>query len=297
VTRIRKMMLEELQRRNYSSATIRAYINAVKQYAEYFHTSPDKLGPEHIRQFQLYMIKELRFAPHTVKQRSSALRFLYVRTLRRPQMLEHIPIPKTPAKLPKILSREEIARLIDGSSNLMHRAILMTVYSTGMRRSEVCSLKVSDIDSACSVIHIRNGKGGRDRDVPLSPKLLETLREYWRWMKPKTWLFPGYAKGWRADVPITDKAVWCACKKAAKNAGIDKRVTPHLLRHSYATHLLEAGADLRTIQLLLGHVELKHTVIYLHLSQRHLRAVANPIDEMQMSGPESARRNPTRKNR
>jgi integrase/recombinase XerD len=297
VTRIRKMMLEELQRRNYSSATIRAYINAVKQYAEYFHTSPDKLGPEHIRQFQLYMIKELRFAPHTVKQRSSALRFLYVRTLRRPQMLEHIPIPKTPAKLPKILSREEIARLIDGSSNLMHRAILMTVYSTGMRRSEVCSLKVSDIDSACSVIHIRNGKGGRDRDVPLSPKLLETLREYWRWMKPKTWLFPGYAKGWRADVPITDKAVWCACKKAAKNAGIDKRVTPHLLRHSYATHLLEAGADLRTIQLLLGHVELKHTVIYLHLSQRHLRAVANPIDEMQMSRPESARRNPTRKNR
>ena len=297
MTRIRKMMLEELQRRNYSSATIRAYINAVKQYAEYFHTSPDKLGPEHIRQFQLYMIKELRFAPHTVKQRSSALRFLYVRTLRRPQMLEHIPIPKTPAKLPKILSREEIARLIDGSSNLMHRAILMTVYSTGMRRSEVCSLKVSDIDSACSVIHIRNGKGGRDRDVPLSPKLLETLREYWRWMKPKTWLFPGYAKGWRADVPITDKAVWCACKKAAKNAGIDKRVTPHLLRHSYATHLLEAGADLRTIQLLLGHVELKHTVIYLHLSQRHLRAVGNPIDEMQMSGPESARRNPTRKKR
>jgi site-specific recombinase XerD len=291
------MMLEELQRRNYSSATIRAYINAVKQYAEYFHTSPDKLGPEHIRQFQLHMIKELRFAPHTVKQRSSALRFLYVRTLRQPQMLEHIPIPKTPAKLPKILSREEIARLIDGSSNLMHRAILMTVYSTGMRRSEVRSLKVSDIDSACSVIHIRNGKGGRDRDVPLSPKLLETLREYWRWMKPKIWLFPGYEKGWRADVPITDKAVWCACKKAAKNAGIEKRVTPHLLRHSYATHLLEAGADLRTIQLLLGHVELKHTVIYLHLSQRHLRAVANPIDEMQMSGPESARRNPTRKKR
>jgi len=291
------MMLEELQRRNYSSETIRAYINAVKQYAEYFHSSPEKLGPQHVREYQLHMKNERKLAAHTIKARSSALRFLYIRTLRRPQMLEPIPIPKTPVKLPKILSREEVARLIDGASNLMHRAILMTLYSTGMRRSEVCSLKVSDVDGPCNVIHIRNGKGGRDRDVPLSPKLLETLREYWRWMKPKTWLFPGYEKGWRADVPITDKAVWCACKEAARNAGIEKRVTPHLLRHSYATHLLEAGADLRTIQLLLGHVELKHTVIYLHLSQRHLQAVANPMDDMQMSSPETARRNPTRKRR
>jgi integrase/recombinase XerD len=297
VTRIRKMMLEELQRRNYSSETIRAYISAVKHYAEHFHRSPDKLGPPHIREYQLHLKNERKLAAHTIKAQSSALRFLYVRTLRRPYMLEHIPIPKTPVKLPKILSREEVARLIDGSNNLMHRAILMTVYSTGMRRSEVCSLKVSDVDSACKVVHIRNGKGGRDRDVPLSPKLLETLREYWRWMKPKTWLFPGYEKGWRADVPICDKVIWCACKQAAKNAGIEKRVTPHLLRHSYATHLLEAGADLRTIQLLLGHVELKHTVVYLHLSQRHLHAVANPLDDMQMSGPEAARRNSTRKRR
>ena len=297
MTRIRKMMLEELQRRNYSSETIRAYINAVKQYAEYFHCSPEKLGPQHVREYQLHMKNERKLAAHTIKARSSALRFLYIHTLRRPQMLEHIPIPKTPVKLPKILSREEITRLIDGASNLMHRAILMTAYSTGMRRSEICSLKVSDVDSECNVIHIRNGKGGRDRDVPLSPKLLETLREYWRWMKPKTWLFPGYEKGWRADVPITDKAVWCACKKAAGNAGIEKRVTPHLLRHSYATHLLEAGADLRTIQLLLGHVELKHTVIYLHLSQRHLHAVANPMDDMSVSGPETTRRNATRKRR
>ena len=256
MTRIRKMMLEELQRRNYSSETIRAYIHAVKQYAEYFDCPPDRLGPEHIRQYQLHLLKERNLAAHTIKAQSSALRFLYLRTLRRPHMLEHIPIPKTPVKLPKILSREEIARLIDGSSNLMHRAILMTVYSTGMRRSEVCSLQVNDIDSACNVIHIRNGKGGRDRDVPLSPKLLDTLREYWRWMKPKTWLFPGYEDGWRADVPISDKAVWCACKQAANNAGIQKRVTPHLLRHYAASrtmphvevpaanhgHLSDAGA-------------------------------------------------------
>jgi site-specific recombinase XerD len=158
-------------------------------------------------------------------------------------------------------------------------------------------LQVSDIDSGRNVVHIRGGKRRRDRDVPLSPKLLETLREYWRWMKPKTWLFPGYENGWRVDKPITDKVIWHACKQAAKNAGIQKRVTPHLLRHSYATHLLEAGADLRTIQLLLGHVELKHTVIYLHLSQRHLQAVANPIEDMPVSAPETVRRNATRKKR
>jgi len=233
VTRIRQLMLEELQRRNYSSETIRAYIHAVKQYAEYFKRSPEKLGPEHIREYQVHMV-ERKLAPHTIKAQSSALRFLYVRTLRRPCMLEHIPIPKTPVKLPQILSREEIARLIDGASNLMHRAILMTVYSTGMRRAEVCRLQVSDVDSACNVIHIHNGKGGRDRDVPLSPKLLANLREYWRWMKPKTWLFPGYRQGWRVDVPITDKVVWCACKQAAENAGIQKRVTPHLLRNASA---------------------------------------------------------------
>jgi site-specific recombinase XerD len=179
----------------------------------------------------------------------------------------------------------------------MYRAIIMTLYSTGMRRSEACRLQVSDIDSGRNVIHIHGGKRRRDRDVPLSAKLLETLREYWRWMKPKTWLFPGYENGWRVDTPITDKVIWHACKEAAKNAGIQKRVTPHLLRHSYATHLLEAGADLRTIQLLLGHVELKHTVIYLHLSQRHLQAVTNPIEDMQVSAPETVRRNATRKKR
>lgn len=296
MTRIRKLMLEELQRRNYSSETIRTYISAVKNYAEYFKQSPEKLGPEHIRQYQLHLFQR-KLAAHTVKVQSSALRFLYIHTLRRPYMLEHIPTPKTPVKLPNILSREEVAQLIEGAPNLMYRAIIMTLYSTGIRRSEACQLQVNDIDSGRNVIHIRGGKRRRDRDVPLSPKLLETLREYWRWMKPKTWLFPGYENGWRVDTPITDKVIWHACKEAAKNAGIQKRVTPHLLRHSYATHLLEAGADLRTIQLLLGHVELKHTVIYLHLSQRHLQAVANPIEDMQVSAPETVRRNATRKKR
>ncbi len=168
--------------------------------------------------------------------------------------------------------------------------MLMLLYSTGIRRAELCRLKVSDVDSRRMILHIREGKGGRDRDVPLSSTLLETLREYWRWMKPKTYLFPGTVKNWRADVPITDKIPWHACREAAKRAGIEKRVTPHILRHSYATHLLEAGADLRTIQILLGHAKLEHTVVYLHLSQRHLRAVANPLESLPVSDPQKVKR-------
>jgi len=230
-------MLEELQRRNYSSETIRTYISAVKHYAEYFKQSPENLGPEHIRQYQLHLF-ERNLAAHTVKVQSSALRFLYIHTLRRPYMLEHTPTPKTPVKLPNILSREEVAQLIEGAPNLMYRAIIMTLYSTGMRRSEACQLQVSDIDSGRNVIHIRGGKRRRDRDVPLSPKLLDTLREYWRWMKPKTWLFPGHENGWRVDTPITDKVIWHACKEAAKECGhpeaSDAAPAPPQLRHTPA---------------------------------------------------------------
>jgi site-specific recombinase XerD len=140
------------------------------------------------------------------------------------------------------------------------------------------------------VIRVRNGKGGRDRDVLLSDKLLETLREYWRWMKPKTHLFPGTVKNWRADVPITTKVVWTAVNEARKRAGIEKRISPHTLRHSFATHMLEAGADLRTIQVLLGHAELADTAVYLHLSRRHLQAVASPIESLTVSTPDDVRR-------
>ena len=185
--------------------------------------------------------------------------------------------------------------MIGASSHLLYRTILMTLYSTGMRRGELCRLKVVDVDSDRKVIHIRTGKGSKDRDVPLSATLLETLREYWRWMKPKTWLFPGHVHGWRTDVPMTEKTVWNACKDAVTRAGITKRVSPHTLRHSYATHLLEAGADLRTIQYLLGHAEIKHTIVYLHLSQKHLHAVANPLDDLQVSSPDTIRRSPLRK--
>jgi integrase len=171
------------------------------------------------------------------------LRFLYVKTLRRPYLPEHIPFPKRPRQLPVVLSPEEVQRLIDSAENLMRRTMVMTLYSTGIRCSELCHLKVSDIDSQRMVIHIHKGKGGRDRDVLLSPKLLNALREYWRWMKPKTYLFPGMVDNWREDVPITPKVVWKAVNEAGKRAGISKRVAPHLLRNSWATPLLEAGTD------------------------------------------------------
>src|SRR5215471_14719270 len=197
--------------------------------------------------------------PAPIVQYSAALRFFFVKTLKRHYMLENIPLPKEPRNLPTVLSQGEVAALIESASNLMHRAILMTLYATGMRRAELCQLKVSDIDKERMVIHIRQGKGQRDRDVDLSESLLETLREYWRWMKPKTYLFPGTVKGWRADVPITGKVVWAACREAIQRAGIQKRVYPHLIRHCYATHWLEAGGDLLVPQKLLGHAKLEDT--------------------------------------
>jgi integrase/recombinase XerD len=201
-----------------------------------------------------------------------------------------VPYPKAPRRLPTILTQDEAVRLIDAASNLFHRAMLMTVYSTGMRRAEMCQLKVEDIDSDRMLIHIRQGKGRRDRDVPLSPKLLETLRQYWLWMRPKTYLFPGTINGSRADKPITAKMLWEACREAAQRASINKSVRPHLLRHSYATHLLEGGADLPTVQALLGHADLKPTSIYLHLSERHLKAAGTPLDNVELSSPDQVKR-------
>jgi integrase/recombinase XerD len=280
VTQLRRMMLEELRRRNYSQSTVRAYTRVVRELATYFRQPPDRLGPEHMRRFQDHLFRERKLNARTVVQYSAGLRFFFVKTLKRHYMLENIPLPKEPWTLPTVLSQREVTTLIESASNLMHRAILMTLYSTGMRRAELCQLKVSDIDKERMVIHIRQGKGQRDRDVDLSESLLETLREYWRWMKPKTYLFPGTIKGWRADVPITGKVVWSACRQAADRSGIQKRVYPHLMRHCYATHWLEAGGDLLVLQKLLGHAKLEDTVKYLHLSRRHLLGVTNPLDAL-----------------
>src|SRR5271169_3729234 len=227
------MMLEELQRRNYSQTTVTSYVKIVAAFAKHFDRPPDQMGPEQIRAYQVYLINERKLNARTVGHHTAALRFFYCKTLKRAYPIEEVPYPKAPRRLPTILTREEAIRLIDSASNLFHRAMLITTYSTGMRRAELCRLKVEDIDSTRMLIHIRQGKGGKDRDVPLSPKALETLREYWRWMKPKTYLFPGTVNGSRADKPITPKVLWEACREAAQRAGITKPVRPHLLRHSF----------------------------------------------------------------
>src|SRR5690348_2847928 len=232
-------MLEELQRRHFSSETIRGYIGAVERFARFFGKPPDQLGPDHIRQYQAYLLHERKLSVGTVVAQTAGLRFFFVRTLKRRFPPDSIPYPKYIGhRIPKVLSPEEVAQLIDAASNLQARAMLMLLYSTGIRRSELVRLRVEDIDSKRMIIHIRQGKGGKDRDVPLCPRLLETLREYWRWKKPKTWLFVRGTPT-RGDQPLTDRAVWYACTEAARHAGFKKRVSPHMLRHSFATHLLE----------------------------------------------------------
>ena len=290
MTHLRQVMLEELQRRNFAATTITTYLKAVEQFARYFKCRPDRLNHTHLRTYQVYLLRERKLMPHTVRLHVAALRFFFVKTLKRRYLLDDTPYPKAPRRLPSILSVDEVTQVIDAAASLSHRTMLMMLYSTGMRNAELRHLQVADIDSRRMLIHIRQGKGGRDRFVPLSATLLVTLRAYYRWMRPKTWLFPGTVDGWRADKPITPKVLWEACVVAARRAGLRKRCFPHLVRHSYATHLLERGADLRTIQLLLGHANVRHTVLYLHLSQRHLQAVANPLDALHVSAPETARR-------
>jgi len=276
------MMLEELQRRNYSDDTIRHHLRAVTEFAEHFGKAPDKLGLNELRSYQTYLLKERKLAPGSVVNHVAGLRFFFVKTLKRYQFREFLPYPKDHRRLPTVLSLEEVARLINASGTLYRRTLLMTLYATGMRRAEVCRLKIGDIDSQRMIIRVERGKGGKSRDLPLTPALLETLREYWRWRKPEVYLFPSRNRR-TSDRPITDKMVWIACREAAQQAKITKRVTPHTLRHSWATHLLEGGTDLRTIQVLLGHGDLETTAKYLHLSAKHLHAVINPLEKITLS--------------
>src|ERR1700724_950086 len=250
MTRLRKMMLEELQRRNYAETTIRHYIRTVEDFARRFNCPPDRLGPRHIREFQAELFQKRKLSSNSVVRHLAALRFFYIKTLKRAWSIAETPYPKQVFHLPTILSQEEVARLIDAARTPYHRTLLMTLYGTGVRRSELTHLKVSDIDSQRMVIHVRGGKGRKDRDVMLSPKLLEELRAHWRRFqrKPSTWLFRG--NRWHtANHPIDAKTVYHASQEAAKRAGLHRPIHPHTLRHCFATHLLEAGADLRTIQI------------------------------------------------
>ncbi len=244
-------------RRNYSPTTIRSYLHALGA-CEHYHRRRriDRLGPDALRRYQAYLFEEKKLAVGTVGLHVAALRFFFVRVLKRRELKEDLPTPKRHRRLPTVLSPDEVRRLIAGAKNLYHRTMLLMLYGTGLRRSELLQLKVGDIDSRRMVVRVERGKGGHGREVPLTPTLLAALREYYRWMRPQTYLFPGTQHGWRTDRPLTSKVVWEAVRCAARAAGIDRRVSPHTLRHSYATHLLEAGADLRTIQVLLGHADL-----------------------------------------
>jgi integrase/recombinase XerD len=283
VTHLRKMMLEELQRRNYSQHTTRSYIHTVEDFSRRFNRAPDRLGPRHIREYQAELFQKRKLSPGSVTQHLAALRFFYTKTLKKSWSIAETPYPKKAFHLPSILCQEEVTRFIDAARTPFHRTLLITLYATGARNAELTHLKVSDIDSKRMVIHIQGGKGRRDRDVMLSAKLLVELRAHWHRLRRKSssWLFPGRHHH-SGDKPIDTKTVWYACKEAASRAGIKKGVHPHTLRHCFATHLLEAGADLRTIQILLGHRDLKETTIYLHLSERHLHATPSPLDSLQL---------------
>jgi len=277
------MMLEELQRRNYSQHTTRYYIRTVEDFARRFNLPPDRLGPRHIREYQAELFQKRKLSAGTVTNRLAALRFFYIKTLKKAWSIAETPYPKKTHRLPTILSQEEVTRLIDAAGTPFYRTLLITLYATGLRCAELTRLKVSDVDSKRMVIRVQGGKWRKDRDVMLSPKLLEELRRHWHRLrrKPSNWLFPG--NRWHtAHYAIDTKTVWHACDGAAKRADFKKAVHPHTLRHCFATHLLEAGADLHTIQILLGHRDLKETTIYLHLSERHLHATASPLDSLKL---------------
>ena len=300
MTKLLQCLHDELVRRHYAITTRDSYLKIVNAFGRHIGRRLDRVGPDDLRRYQVFLLEERKLAVGTVVAQIAALRFFFLRVLKRRDMKEDLPYPKRRRCLPIVLSPEEIQRLIAGAKNLYHRTLLMTLYGAGLRRSELCRLKVRDIDSQRMLLRIEQGKGGRDREVPLSPTLLLALREYYRWMRPQTYLFPGTRQGWRADTPITSRVIWDAVRLAARKAGLDKHVTPHTLRHSYATHLLEAGADLRTIQLLLGHADLSHTTVYLHLSRRHLHAAPNPLEQLQVPRPPALpqsrlKRKPTQK--
>ena len=277
MTPLRQRMLEDLQIRHYSPTTIRLYLYAIKEFAKHFGKPPDQLGAEHIRRYQLFLTKEKKVSTSTYVLMVCALRFFYTHTLHRKVAIERIPFPRRERKLPMILSRDEVKALLEAPRDLRYRAMLAILYGSGLRVSEVARLKVADIDSARNVLWVRSGKGRKDRQALLPPKLRELLRCYWRTRRPTDWLFPG------ADPsqPVSVKTIFRACRQAAHSAGIAKSVHPHLLRHAFATHLLEAGTNLRTIQILLGHANLETTARYLQVADVNVRATISPLESLE----------------
>jgi len=275
MTPLRQRMIEDMQVRNLALNTQRSYLEQVSRFARHFHKSPEQLGPEDIRAYQIYLTNEKNLAPSSVIIAVAALRFVYKVSLKKNWHFEEvIPAPKMPQKLPVVLSPEEVLRFLESINSTKHRAILTTCYAAGLRISEAVCLKTTDIDSQRMVIHVDQGKGQKDRYVMLSPVLLEVLRAWWRVNKPLHWLFPGDLPGQH----ITTFPVLWACHKARKISGIRKVITPHSLRHGFAVHLLESGTDVRSIQLLLGHRSLATTARYLRIATSKVCSTSSPLD-------------------
>lgn len=271
---ITKRLAEDMMIRNMAEATIDAYTYHVRRFADFTGKPLDRATVEDVRTFQLYLIQDKKVAYSSFNQAVCALRFFYTHTLRVPWPVTMVPFGKRPKTLPIVLSRNEVDRLIQCTSNLKHRTFLMTLYSGGLRFSEAANLRIADIDSDRMMLRVACGKGKKERLVPLSPRLLKELRVYWKKYKPTDLLFPGK----RPDKTYADTSIQKAMKVSAVKAGIKKRVYPHVLRHSYATGLLEAGVDLLTISKLLGHASFVTTMIYLHCRREHLPSVPSPLD-------------------
>jgi integrase/recombinase XerD len=282
MTALRRRMIEDMTLRNFAARTITVYVERVVTFAQYFHKSPARLGPEHIRGYLLHLIQEQHVSWSYYNQARCALQFLYRITMGQEWVVEDVVCPKQPRKLPVVLSLQEVARFLGAITHIKHRAILMSAYAAGLRVSEVTRLRVADIDSQRMVLRIRQAKGQKDRFVVLSPRLLKLLREYWKAVRPSDFLFPGA----RPDQPITSGSVHRVCRAARERCGLGKHVTVHTLRHSFATHLLEDGTDLRTIQILLGHRSLSTTARYLHVATAALRSTRSPLDRLDLPSGE-----------
>ena len=266
MTLLRQRMIEDMRIRNYSPNTVKIYIHCVASFAKYSNGSPIDLGKEHIREYQRHLVEERKVSWSLFNQNVCALRFLYRTTLNKDWMIKHIPYPKGEKKLPVVLSPKELSSFFAAMKNIKHRTAFQTMYGLGLRLSEALGLRVSDIDGKRKVARITIGKNKRDRYVPLSETLLDILRDYWRTYRPSKWLFQGK----NPENHLTQRTIQTVCRPACKEACLSKRVTTHTMRHCFATHLLESGIDLRTIQILLGHKSLKTTAIYLHVARNDL---------------------------
>lgn len=275
MTSLRQRMIEDMQIRNLSKCTQDSYVRQVSLFARHFKKSPELLGPEQIRAYQIYLMNEKKLAPISILVAISALRFLYAVTLKKDWSFKDIlPLPKKPQTLPIVLSPEEVIQFLARVTSRKHRAILTVCYAAGLRISEAVALTAPAIDSQRMVLRVEQGKGQKDRYVMLSPKLLEILRDWWRVERPDHWLFPGDKPGWH----ITTNAVALQCRHVQRTCKISKPITPHSLRHAFAVHLLESGTDIRTIQLLLGHRSLATTAKYLRIATSKVCSTSSPLD-------------------